>query len=451
MGAFSTMNPATGDVLKTYQHLSWEEAEKEISAAAHDFKIWGKASWETRSQALNRLAQALRAHKAELAHVMNQEMGKLIAEGNAEVEKCAVTCEYFAKEAPAMLKNQVALVSPYANAEVSFQPVGVIFSIMPWNFPLWQVIRFAAPALMAGNVVILKHADLTAGTADLISKIFSDLTSEYKLLRNTQVDHDVAAKIIASSKIRGVTFTGSSVGGRAVAIEAAKKLKKIVLELGGSDAYIVLEDADVEKAAKACAKTRLVNCGQSCVSGKRFIVHEKIAQNFIHHFVHEMKAAELAPLASVKFQKQIIEQVEKLKSWGGKVVCGGTTPSGPGSFYPATVVVFERNHSDLHKEEVFGPVASVVIIKSTEEAIKVANSSPYGLGGGIFTQNIAKGKELVEKELEAGFVVVNDFVKSDAHIPFGGVKESGYGRELGHFGILEFVNIKTVGVAGELS
>ncbi|MFV8250411.1 NAD-dependent succinate-semialdehyde dehydrogenase [Bdellovibrio bacteriovorus] len=449
MSAFQTVNPATGDVLKSYNHLSWSDTEKNIEQAAKDFQIWRKVSFKERSEVLLQLAQALRTHKSELAQMMNQEMGKLIAEGKAEVEKCAVTCEHYAKEAETMLKNQVAASSPYKHAEVSFQPVGVVFSVMPWNFPLWQVIRFAAPALMAGNVILLKHADLTAGTSELIGKIFNDLTSDYKLLRNIQVNHDVAAQVIAHPAVHGVTFTGSSQGGRSVATEAAKNLKKIVLELGGSDAYLVLEDADVEVAAKACAKVRLVNCGQSCVAGKRFIVNEKVAKDFIHHFTKEMKEAELAPLASVKFQKTIVDQVEKLKKWGGKVVLGGSAPQGAGAFYPATVVVFEKDHPEVHREEIFGPVASVFIVKSTEEALAVANSSPYGLGGGVFTRDVKKGKELIEKELQAGFVVVNDYVKSDPRIPFGGIKESGYGRELGHFGIMEFVNIKTVAVAGE--
>ncbi|ASD63782.1 NAD-dependent succinate-semialdehyde dehydrogenase [Bdellovibrio bacteriovorus] len=449
MSAFQTVNPATGDVLKSYNHLSWSDTEKNIEQAAKDFQIWRKVSFKERSEVLLQLAQALRTHKSELAQMMNQEMGKLIAEGKAEVEKCAVTCEHYAKEAETMLKNQVAASSPYKHAEVSFQPVGVVFSVMPWNFPLWQVIRFAAPALMAGNVILLKHADLTAGTSELIGKIFNDLTSDYKLLRNIQVNHEVAAQVIAHPAVHGVTFTGSSQGGRSVATEAAKNLKKIVLELGGSDAYLVLEDADVEAAAKACAKVRLVNCGQSCVAGKRFIVNEKVAKDFIHHFTKEMKEAELAPLASVKFQKTIVDQVEKLKKWGGKVVLGGSAPQGAGAFYPATVVVFEKDHPEVHREEIFGPVASVFIVKSTEEALAVANSSPYGLGGGVFTRDVKKGKELIEKELQAGFVVVNDYVKSDPRIPFGGIKESGYGRELGHFGIMEFVNIKTVAVAGE--
>lgn len=449
MSTFSTQNPATGENLKTYEHLSWDESEKAIQAADQDFHKWRKVSWDLRSQTLKRLASALREHKAEFASLMQNEMGKLIAEGKAEVEKCATTCEFYADHAQSMLQNRPVQNSPYAQAEVSFQPLGVIFSIMPWNFPLWQVLRFAAPVLMAGNVIVLKHADLTAGTAELLGKIFKDLTTEYTLLRNTQVDHDVAAKMIAHPLVRGVTFTGSTKGGKAIAAEAAKNLKKLVLELGGSDAYLVLADADVDHAAEVTVKARLVNCGQSCVAGKRFIVDKKISESYIQKFVSEMKEAPLAPLANVKFQKTIVEQVEKLKSWGGKVVLGGSAPQGAGAHYPATVIVFEKDRPEIHAEEVFGPVAIVLIAQNTEDALRMANASPYGLGGGVFTKDIEKGKALVEKELQAGFVVVNDFVKSDPHIPFGGVKESGYGRELGEFGIMEFVNIKTVAVARE--
>lgn len=445
MNSFSTVNPATGETLKTYKHLSWDEAQQVIAAAKNDFQKWRRFSMAERSKVLVAVASALRSHKKDLAQQMHLEMGKLLAEGEAEVEKCAVTCEFYAKEAAGMLKNQPAM-SPYQNAEVSFQPLGVIFSIMPWNFPLWQVIRFAAPSMMAGNVVVLKHADLTAGVAEMIAKIFQDVSPDVVLLRNCQVDHEVAEKIIAHPDVRGVTFTGSSSGGRAVATTAAKNLKKIVLELGGSDAYIVLDDADISTAAKACAKARLQNCGQSCVAGKRFIVLEKVRDEFLKQFAEEVKKTEVAPLASKKFQENIAKQVEMLKKWGGQVVVGGTTPQGPGAFYPPTVVLFAKDNPEMHKEEVFGPVASVIVVKDAAEAIRVANESPYGLGGGIFTKDLQKGKELIEKEMEAGFVVVNDFVKSDPRVPFGGVKESGYGRELGHFGIMEFVNIKTVGV-----
>lgn len=451
MNAFSTQNPATGEILKTYTYAPWSVAEKSLQDAEKDFQVWRRTSFQERSEVLHRLAKALREKKDILAQTMQQEMGKLLSEGLGEVEKCAVTCEYYAKEAPGMLRNQVAPSSPYTSAEVSFQPLGVIFSIMPWNFPLWQTLRFAAPALMAGNTVVLKHSDITAGTAVLIGEIFEKLTSHVQLLRNVHVNHEVAAQMIASPFVKGVTFTGSSRGGRAVAMEAAKNLKKAVLELGGSDAYLILEDADVVKAAATCAKARLVNCGQSCVAGKRFFVHEKVAPLFLEHFIKAMKSAELAPLASLRFKDQISQQVEKLKSWGGKILWGGEVATTKGAYYPATVVVFEKSNPEVHAEEVFGPVASVFIVKSTEEAVALANSSPYGLGGGVFTRDLVKGKEIVENELQAGFVVVNDFVKSDPRIPFGGVKESGYGRELGHFGILEFVNIKTVAVNGELT
>lgn len=449
MGSFVTINPATNQVIKSYDHLAWGDAERALLRAEKDFQVWRKVSISERSAILLKLAASLRDHKNELAQMMNLEMGKLFLEGIGEVEKCAVTCEFYAKEAAAMLRNQVVPASPYTHAEVSFQPLGVIFSIMPWNFPIWQVIRFVAPALMAGNTILLKHADMTAGTAEMLEKVFIGLTSEYQLLRNVQLDHEGAARLIAQPLVRGVTFTGSSQGGRAVAIEAAKSLKKVVLELGGSDAYLILDDADVALAAQACAQTRLVNCGQSCVAGKRFIVTEKIAQDFIVQFVDAMRNAPLAPLASVKFQTQIMNQVEKLKSWGGSVALGGVLPQGEGAFYPATVVVFKTNRPEIHAEEVFGPVAIVIVVKDSQEAVEVANSSPFGLGGGVFTQDLKKGYDLIEKELQAGFVVVNDFVKSDPRIPFGGIKESGYGRELGHYGILEFVNIKTVAMAGD--
>lgn len=448
MSSFSTVNPASAEVIKTYHHLAWEPVLKNIEEAHKDFEFWRRQTFDERSQVLLRLAQNLRKNKNELAQIMNQEMGKLLSEGRAEVEKSAVTCEFYAREAATMLKNQTVPESPYQQAEVSFQPLGVIFSIMPWNFPLWQTIRFAAPALMAGNVVLLKHADLTAGTAELIGQIFEELSSPFKLLRNIQVDHETAEKVIAHPLVQGVTFTGSSRGGRQVAMAAAKHLKKIVLELGGSDAYVIFPDADLEKAAEICARVRLINCGQSCVAGKRFIVHEQVAKAFTQYFVEAMKKIELAPLAHTRFQKQIIEQVEFLKKCGGKVLLGGSAPQGGGAFYPATVILFEENHRELHKEEVFGPVASIIVVKSEQEAMAVANSSPYGLGGGLFTSDTHKGKQLIERDLNAGFVVLNDQVKSDPRIPFGGIRDSGYGRELSHFGIMEFVNIKTVAVGG---
>lgn len=445
MGSFVTVNPSSGIEIKKYNYLSLESAQILVSEAHQDFLNWRKTSFAERSQVLNQLAVRLRAHKDHFAELMNLEMGKSLQEGMAEVEKCAFTCEYYAKEASSILSPQAAQTS-YQSTEVIFEPVGVIFSIMPWNFPLWQVMRFAAPALMAGNTILLKHADITAGTAELLTSLFVDLHGTSLLLRNCHVDHSTAEVVIANFLIKGVTFTGSTAGGRAVAKIAAEHLKKIVLELGGSDAYLILEDADVKKAAQICAKARLQNSGQSCVAAKRFIVIEKIADKFIDEFMTELGQIALASLAAKRFQLGLAAQVEKIKDWGGRLVLGGLLPEGPGAYYPATVLVFDKNKNEIHDEEVFGPVAIVIKVQNEEEAISVANSSKFGLGAGVFTADLEKGKRLASQELEAGFVVVNDFVKSDPRVPFGGVKESGYGRELGKFGILEFVNIKTVGI-----
>jgi succinate-semialdehyde dehydrogenase/glutarate-semialdehyde dehydrogenase len=445
MDYFSTVNPTNNTELQKFKYMSWESAQAAVAAAHQDFLVWRKKTFQERAQVLLELARCLRLRKDELAQQMNLEMGKKIEEGLSEVEKCAAACEYFAQEASTLLAPKL-LQSSYQKTEIVFQPMGVIFSIMPWNFPLWQVIRFAAPALMAGNIVILKHADLTAGTADLIGDIFSDLKINLKPLRNCQVDHTVAELIIRHPLIRGVSFTGSTSGGREVAKIAGHNLKKAVLELGGSDAYLILEDADIKVAAKKCAETRLQNCGQSCVAGKRFIVVESVAQEFLSAFIKEMASTKLAPLAAKRFQAQIIAQVEGMKILGGEILLGGVAPEGVGAFYPPTVILFIKNCSEIHFQEIFGPVALVIVVKDTKEAIEIANSSHFGLGGGVFTGDTAKGTVIAAEELEVGFAVVNDFVRSDVRLPFGGLKDSGYGRELGLFGILEFVNIKTVGV-----
>jgi succinate-semialdehyde dehydrogenase/glutarate-semialdehyde dehydrogenase len=442
---FSTFNPNSGDLLKTYKYLNDEEARQELLAAQKDFEVWRKSSFSERWETALALAEVLRRYKNELVEQMTLEMGKLPAEGKLEVDKCIATCEYYAKEGEKLLSPR-KVDSGYQKSWVSFQPQGVILSIMPWNFPLWQVMRFAVPAIMAGNVILLKHADITSGTAEVIGRMFKDLRKDLTLLRQLFVDHETVATLIASPHVHGVTFTGSSRGGKEVAVTAARNLKKTVLELGGSDAYIILEDADIEWAAKSCAKARLVNAGQSCVAGKRFIVHEQIAKKFTDAFVKAMKESTIAPLASKRFQKQIIEQVEVLKSLGGEVLLGGTAPEGGGAYYPPTVILFKKDHHKIHEEEVFGPVASVLIAKDAADALRIANSGPYGLGGGLFTGDPERGKTLVENEMQAGFVVVNDYVKSDPRLPFGGVKDSGYGRELGEFGIMEFVNVKTVAV-----
>jgi succinate-semialdehyde dehydrogenase/glutarate-semialdehyde dehydrogenase len=421
MDFFSTVNPANNTELQQFKYMSWELAQAAVAAAHQDFLVWRKKTFQERAQVLFELARCLRLRKDELAQQMNLEMGKKIEEGLSEVEKCAAACDYFAREASILLAPKL-LQSNYQKTEIVFQPMGVIFSIMPWNFPLWQVIRFAAPALMAGNVVILKHADLTAGTAELLGDLFSQLKINLKLLHNCHVDHTVAELIISHPLIRGVSFTGSTAGGREVAKIAGHNLKKAVLELGGSDAYLILEGADLETAAKKCAETRLQNCGQSCVAGKRFIVVESVAQEFLSAFTKEMASIELAPLAAKRFQAQIIAQVESMRALGGEILLGGVTPEGSGAFYPPTVILFMKNCSEIHFQEIFGPVALVIVVKDTKEAIEVANSSHFGLGGGVFTGDTVKGAVIAAEELEVGFAVVMILCGQMCVCPLGELK-----------------------------
>lgn len=439
---FQTINPATGEVVQSYHYLSLSEINETIDRALRSFQSWREVPPENRARVLQVFATKLREAKKELAQLMNQEMGKSLAEGVAEIEKCATCCEYFAEVGPGLLKPQVVAAN-YVRSEIHFEPQGLIFSIMPWNFPFWQFIRFAAPSLMIGNVILLKHSNLTAGCGARIEELCRDLFSE-PLVFNLRIDHAEAAGVIRHPKVRGVTFTGSTRGGREVAKVAGEALKKNVLELGGSDAYIILADADLEMTAKACAKARMLNNGQSCIAAKRFIVHKDVYENFVKQLKAELAAYPPAPLASVKFQFQLQEQVERLKSWGGKVLLGGSLPAGIGAFYPPSLMVFEEASPQVHEEEVFGPVALVFRAENEEAALALANAGPFGLGGGIFSSQAERAGEVVAKYMESGFVVVNDFVKSDARLPFGGVKDSGYGRELGAFGFYEFCNVKTV-------
>lgn len=452
--SFQTFNPTTGQLLQTRQHWTYLQAERNLEKAWHEFQAWKHKPAKERAQAVAKWALKLKECKEELAQMMTAEMGKPISQSRAEIDKCIFTCEYLATEGPKWLAGH-KVESNYHESWITYEPLGPILAIMPWNFPLWQVVRFAAPAMIAGNTVLLKHADLTSGCAEIIGRSAAGLAEGLTLLQNIPVDHEVAAKLMAHPKVRGMTFTGSTRGGKEVAMEAAKSLKKVVLELGGSDAYIVLADANLQKAAKICAEARMTNGGQSCVAAKRFIVERSVAGAFLEFFTQELKnfvpmdpkndSCKLGPLASKKFQKQLQEQVDDLKNRGGRVTLGGVLPEGPGAFYPPTLIVFEKSTPGLGAIEMFGPVALVILVENAQGAIAAANESPYGLGGALFTKDVEKGKELL-RDMEAGFVVVNDQVKSDVRLPFGGVKESGYGRELSPHGILEFCNIKTVAV-----
>lgn len=448
MSEFSTVNPANGQIVSTYSYQSLDEAKALLEKSHQSFKKWSVLSFSQRGSVLFKVAENLRLNKDKLAQLIHQEMGKKNEEAQSEIEKSAKTCEFYAKNAEAMLKAELIEGSPYDEAQIHFSAQGVIFSIMPWNFPVWQVIRFAAPSLMAGNTIVLKHSDITCGTGVFLADIFAKSFSEYPLLLPVIIDHATAAKLMLEPQVRGVTFTGSSRGGRQVAASAGVALKKTVLELGGSDAYLVLADADLARAAKLCALGRLQNTGQSCVAAKRFIVVESIYESFVSEFKKELEKVSLSPLAAKKFQAQLQDQVDLLISRGAKCILGGQKPLGEGAYYPATILTFTENvgRSEIHEQEFFGPVALVYKVKNEDEAVAVANSAPYGLGGAIFSANIERAKKIAAEKMDTGFVAINDMVKSDPSIPFGGVKDSGYGRELSRYGLLEFVNIKTLGI-----
>lgn len=445
---FQTINPATGEVVQTYNYMSLAEIDQSLAAARASSLVWKKTTLSQRESVLRSMAARLRENQNDLAQMIHLEMGKKHSAALAEIEKSAFTCEYFASRGSELLRPQ-RQESSYKISEICFEPLGVVLSIMPWNFPVWQFIRFAAPAILSGNVILLKHANITAGCATLIEKVFKDLFST-QLIFNLRMDHAETTRVIRSPVVQGVTFTGSTGGGREVAKVAGEALKKTVLELGGSDAYIVLPDADLEGAARMCVAGRMVNNGQSCIAVKRVIVCKEIFESLVPLLKKEMSSYAIEALAHLKFQSQVQLQVEKLMAAGGRVLLGGSIPERVGAFYPPTLIVFDEDAAVIHEEEIFGPVLVVIKAASLDDAFVMANASPFGLGGGLFSKDEDRAKFLALKKLDAGFVVVNDFVKSDPRLPFGGVKDSGYGRELSVFGLYEFCNIKTVAI-GELS
>ncbi|MEP2772627.1 MAG: NAD-dependent succinate-semialdehyde dehydrogenase [Fulvivirga sp.] len=447
------INPATGEQLRTYNEWSTEKTLEVIDEIDEAWKFWKSTSFEHRAEHMLELARLLEGDKEKLSRLMTEEMGKVYNQGVSEIEKCAWTCKYFAENAKEFLKPDT-LSSDASESYVSFQPLGIVLAIMPWNFPFWQVIRFAAPALMAGNAGLLKHAPNVPGCAQALEDLIKRAGFPDKLFVNMPIDVEIVESVIANEKVKAVTLTGSTRAGKAVAAQAGKYLKKTVLELGGSDPYIILADADVEKAAELCVTSRLINNGQSCIAAKRFIVEESVADAFTEKVVALMKSkvlgdpekedTDIGPIARKDLRELLHNQVEKSIKVGAKLLLGGELPSGDGYFYPATVLTDIPKNSPAYNEELFGPVASIIKVKNQKEALQVANDTVYGLGSAVFTSDIEKGKELAEQYLEAGCCFVNDFVKSDPRLPFGGIKESGYGRELSPYGIKEFVNTKTV-------
>jgi succinate-semialdehyde dehydrogenase/glutarate-semialdehyde dehydrogenase len=455
--AIQSINPATGAVIATYQETSQAEISDTLERTQRAFLDWRKSSFRERGELMRSAARLLRERARDYARLMAEEMGKPMSDGVAEAQKCALGCEYYAEHAERFLARENVDMEG-GRSFVTFQPLGVVLAIMPWNFPFWQVFRFAAPALMAGNAAVLKHASNVPGCALAIEKLLREAGFPADLFRTLLIGSRAVEALIEHPHIRAVTLTGSGPAGRAVARKAGEMLKKTVLELGGSDAYLVLEDADIELAARISTKGRLVNSGQSCIAAKRFIVLERVRARFEELFVEKMRAVkvgdpmredtQVGPMARRDLRDELHRQVEVSIAKGARCLCGGKIPDGPGAYYPPTVLTDVKKGMPAYDEEMFGPVAAIITVKDERQAIETANDSPFGLGGGVFTRDLARGERLAEREIEAGVVFVNEAVRSDPKLPFGGVKESGYGRELSHYGIKEFVNIKSILVAG---
>ena len=453
---FQSINPHDGKTIATYDEMTPQQVRDAIEKAHTAFLSWREASFAQRAPLMRGAARVLRAKARELARLMAQEMGKPIRGGIAEVEKCAGCCDYFADNAERFLARE-EIKTEASESFVTFNPLGVVLAVMPWNFPLWQVFRFAAPGLMAGNAGVLKHASNVPGCALAIEGIFREAGFPENLFRTLMIPSRAVGSVIEHPLVKAVTLTGSSAAGRDVAAKAGAVLKKTVLELGGSDPYLVLEDADLQRAADVSARGRLINSGQSCIAAKRFIVVEKVRAEYERLFVERLRAAkmgdpldeanEVGPQARRDLREALHRQVQESLAKGARLLLGGAIPDGPGSYYPPTVLTDVRKGMPAFDEELFGPVAAIVSVKDEEAAIAAANDSVYGLGGCVITRDVRRGTAIAADRIESGCVFVNEAVRSDSRLPFGGVKESGYGRELSHYGIKEFVNIKTVYVA----
>lgn len=455
MTALRSIDPATGELIREYAETRPHDVDEIVKRADRAFADWRRVPYADRAAGMRRAATVLLERKEGYAELMAAEMGKPIAQGRAEIEKCAWACAYFAENAERFLAPE-RVKSDATESFVVYQPLGVVLAIMPWNFPFWQVFRFAAPALAAGNVGLLKHASNVTRCALLIEDVFRDAGFPEGVFRSLILRNSAVGDVIADARVRAVTLTGSELAGSAVAEQAGHHLKKTVLELGGSDAFIVLADADLARAARTAADARLINSGQSCIAAKRFIVVDAVADRFEERFVAEMRSrvmgdplaagTEVGPQARLDLRTALHRQVQHSVRRGARLAAGGAIPTGVGAFYPPTVLLDVRPGMPAFDEEVFGPAAAVIRARDEADAIRLANASPYGLGAAVWTEDRARGRRIAA-ELDVGCVFVNALVRSDPRLPFGGVKRSGYGRELAEFGLREFVNIKSVAVA----
>lgn len=455
MSTIITVNPATGEEIQTYTVMTKQEATDRVEACHAAFLEWRKLTHRERAPFLTRIGQMLRDHADELAALMTRETGKLLKDGHIEVALCAAICDYTAQHGPDALADEERTYGPdQKRGVVTYQPIGVIYSIQPWNFPLYQPIRVLAANLMAGNGCVLKHASICTGSGMRLRELCIEAGLPKDLFQVVVIDHDTSDTLIAHPKVRGVTLTGSDAAGRHVGAIAARALKKTVLELGSNDAYLVLEDADIETAVKFSVIGRLYNNGETCVSAKRFIVTDKVYDAFVDAFVAQMKAitmgdptdvnSQLGPLSSKAQFEMVKEQVDISVAKGATVLCGGQAPHSIGAYYPATVLADLAPGMPAYDDEIFGPVASIIRAKDDADAMRLANESRYGLGGGIFSKDEDRAFKLARDHFETGMIRINTFGAVDPNMPFGGVKDSGYGREHGGFGIKEFVNVKAI-------
>jgi len=448
-----SINPANNKILESHKEFSTEKINQIINSSYNTYLEWRNESISYRSKMMRDLAELLKQKKEKLGALMTQEMGKPIKQSIAETEKCAWVCEYYADNAERFLsKKEISTDSK--KSFISFQPIGLVLAIMPWNFPFWQVFRFASPTLMAGNVGILKHASNVQGCAKQIEKLFLEAGFPEYAFSNLVIGSNKVSNVINNPLVRAITLTGSTPAGKSVASHAGSLLKKTVLELGGNDPYIILEDADLNNAVESCIAGRMLNTGQSCIAAKRFIVVKACLDEFIDKVeqkINNMKMGDpldsnidIGPMVNTDARDELHQQVLMSIEKGAKLISGGKIPESDGSFYPPTLLTNVEPGMSAFDDELFGPVAVIISAKDQAHAIDLANKTNYGLGAAIFTADIDKGEKIAINELEAGSCFVNDFVKSDPRLPFGGIKESGYGRELSEFGILEFVNIKSV-------
>ncbi|KAA9007938.1 NAD-dependent succinate-semialdehyde dehydrogenase [Histidinibacterium aquaticum] len=452
----STINPTTGEQIATYDLMTDAEWQSAVDACHEAFLSWKGRSLEDRAKVLKGIGQALRDNQDELAKLMTEEMGKVLSHSYQEIALCAAICDWTAENGPKELADEERPLMGGEKGIVTYSPIGVIYGIQPWNFPSYQVIRYSIANLMAGNGVLLKHAESVTGSGLLLEKIFREGGLPEGLFTVLRITHDQSDKIIAYDKVRGVTLTGSPGAGGIVAEQAGKALKKSVLELGSNDAYIVLEDADLDQAVEQCVMGRVYNNGETCVSAKRFIVVDALYDAFRERFVEKMKAlksgdptaedTDLGPMAREDLRDGLHQQVQDSVKNGAKATVGGEMPGGPGFFYPATVLEDVKPGQPAYDDELFGPVASLIRAKDADDAMRIANDSRFGLGGAIFSKDVEKATRLASEHFDTGMVFINGFGLAVPNMPFGGVKDSGYGREHGGFGMKEFVNAKAIQV-----